>query len=93
MRLHREQSCVLGEVSSHSQLSIWMEAYANMATGQMAALGHSLPMRSAPVSHRVGNGLKADVAGNWQAMKILRALTRTNCLLPYGRVPSSKVMR
>jgi hypothetical protein len=43
----------------------------------MSQLGHSLPMRSAPVSHHVGNGLKADVTGKWRNAKtvtISRAL-------------------
>jgi hypothetical protein len=29
----------------------------------MSLVGQSLPMRYAPVSHHVGNGLKADVPG------------------------------
>jgi hypothetical protein len=35
------------------------------------SLGHSLPVQSAPVSHHVGNGLKADVPGKWWNGKIL----------------------
>jgi hypothetical protein len=42
----------------------------------MSALGHSLPMHSAPVLPYVGNGLKADVTGKGGTVKRLHALTR-----------------
>jgi hypothetical protein len=38
---------------------------------QIVAMGQSLPMRSAPVSRYVGNGLKADVPGKWRNGKMV----------------------
>ena len=45
----------------------------------MTVFSFSLQMRSAPVSHHPGNGLKADVTGEGWTVKRLHALTR---LLP-----------
>jgi len=39
-------------------------------------MGHSLPMRSGPVSQHVGNGLKADVPGKWRNGKTVTVLAR-----------------
>ena len=42
----------------------------------MSLSGHSLPVRSAPISHHVGNGLKAGVVGkgrNGKTVTISRA--------------------
>jgi hypothetical protein len=40
----------------------------------MSALGHSLPLCSAPVSRHVGNGLKADITGKgWNGKTVERS--------------------
>jgi hypothetical protein len=41
---------------------------------RLAAMGHSLPMRSAPVSHHVRYALKADVTGKgWNGKTVERS--------------------
>jgi hypothetical protein len=44
------------------------------STWRMSALGHSLPMHSAPVLPYVGNGLKAEVTGKgWNGKTVTRS--------------------